>query len=65
MLSDKNNKALVGVALAQTANDFSIIQDPDCAAVLCQIQISSHNYSLARFIRPGVFAKGTRYFALR
>ena len=42
MLSDKKNKALVGVALAQTACDFSIIQDPDCAAVLCQTQLSSH-----------------------
>ena len=42
MLSDKNKKALVGVALAQTACDFSIIQDPDCAAVLCQTQLSSH-----------------------
>jgi hypothetical protein len=42
MLSDKNKKALVGVALAQTASDFSIIKDPDCAAVLCQTQISSH-----------------------
>ena len=42
MLSDKKNKALVGVALAQTECDFSIIQDPDCAAVLCQTQLSSH-----------------------
>ncbi len=42
MLSVKTNKALVGVALAQTASDFSIIQDQDCAAVLCQTQISSH-----------------------
>ena len=42
MLYEKRKKALVGVAFVQTAQDFSIIQDPECAAVLCQAKISSH-----------------------
>jgi hypothetical protein len=36
MLLNKTQKALVGVAIAQTPQDFSIIRDPDYAAVLCQ-----------------------------
>ena len=41
MLLNKTQKALVGVAIAQPAQDFSIIRDPDYAAVLCQMQMSS------------------------
>jgi hypothetical protein len=57
MLSDKNKKALVGVALAQTASDFSIIQDPDCAAVLCQTQISSHILAWLASLDPACLPK--------
>ena len=57
MLSDKNNKALVGLALAQTANDFSIIQDQDCAAVLCQTQISSHILDWLASLDPACLPK--------
>ena len=57
MLSDKNKKALVGVALAQTASDFSIIQDPDCAAVLCQTQISSHILAWIASLDPACLPK--------
>ena len=41
MLLNKTQKALVGVAIAQTPQDFSIIRDPDYAAVLCQKQMPS------------------------
>ncbi len=57
MLCDKNNKALVGVALALTANDFSIIQDPDCAAVLCQTRISSHILAWLASLDPACLPK--------
>ena len=57
MLCDKNKNALVGVALAQTASDFSIIQDPDCAAVLCQTQISSHILAWIASLDPACLPK--------
>ena len=57
MLCDKNKNALVGVALAQTASDFSIIQDPDCAGVLCQAGISFHILAWLASLDPACLPK--------
>ena len=57
MLCDKNENALVGVALAQTASDFSIIQDPDCAGVLCQAGISFHILAWLASLDPACLPK--------
>ena len=57
MLSDKNKNALGGLALAQTASDFSIIQDPDCAGVLCQAGISSHILAWLASLDPACLPK--------
>lgn len=57
MLSDKNKNALGGLALAQTASDFSIIQDPDCAGVLCQARISSHILAWLASLDPACLPK--------
>ena len=57
MLLNKTKKALVGVALAQTPQDFSIIRDPDYAAVLCQRQMSSGALAWLASLDPACLPK--------
>ena len=57
MLLNKTQKALVGVAIAQTPQDFSIIRDPDYAAVLCQRQMSSGALAWLASLGPACLPK--------
>ena len=57
MLLNKTQKALVGVAIAQTSQDFSIIRDPDYAAVLCQRQMSSGALAWLASLGPACLPK--------
>ena len=57
MLLNKTQKALVGVAIAQTPQDFSIIRDPDYAAVLCQRQMSSGTLAWLASLDPACLPK--------
>ena len=57
MLLNKTQKALVGVAIAQTPQDFSIIRDPDYAAVLCQRQMSSGALAWLASLDPACLPK--------
>ena len=47
----------MGLALAQTANDFSIIRDQDFAGVLCQARISSHILAWLASLDPACLPK--------
>ena len=57
MLPNKTKKVLVGVALTQTPQDFSIIRDPDYAAVLCQRQMSSGTLAWLASLDPACLPK--------
>ena len=57
MLCDKNKNALGGLALAQPPQDFSIIRDPDYAAVFYQRQMSSGALAWLASLGPACLPK--------